>query len=200
MPWTVTQYGWLCGFRSPLGGKTKRQKNIPCYVTLHLILVVELRRKSSKSSKSKLPFTPHHRKTKCQFVCHFVFLSEAWEQFSSLKTYLHCTSFQFTMYNSSVILFSLHYSRLKNNLHPRDSRSAKLQSHQRRNPNYLKRILKARKVNNRFCRKLALVFRKHHQHHQCHNSALKKSQRTNVDQITIMLSLTEVCRRYAVEE
>ena len=104
-------------------------------------------------------------------------------------------SLQCTIHLSSCF----HYSRLKNNLHPRDSRSAKLRSHQRRNPNYLKRILKARKVNNRFCRKLALVFRKHHQHHQCHNSALKKSQRTNVDQITIMLSLTEVCRRYAVE-
>ena len=143
------------------GWKNKKAKNNPCYIILHLILVVELRRKSSKSSKSKLRFSPHHRKTECQFVCHFVFLSEACKQFSSLKTYLHCRSFQFTMYNSSVILFSLHYSRLKNNLHPRDSRSAKLQSHQRRNPNYLKRILKARKVNNQFCRKLALVLRKH---------------------------------------
>ena len=159
MPWTVTQYGWLCGFRSPLDGKRKRQNTSP---EILFCILLWRRRKSSKSSKSKLPFTPHHRKTECQFVCHFVFLSEAWKQFSRLKTYLHCTSFHFTMYNSSVILFSLHYSRLKNNLHPRDSRSAKLRSHQRRNPNYLKRILKARKLNNQFCRKLALVFRKHH--------------------------------------
>ena len=93
------------------GWKNKKAKNIPCYVILHLILVVELRRKSSKSSKSKLPFTPHHRKTECQFVCHFVFLSEAWKQFSSLKTYLHCTSFQFTMYNSSCFHFTIQGSK-----------------------------------------------------------------------------------------
>ena len=141
--------------------KQKGKKHpLLCYFASYFSCRIE--KKKLKKLEIKIAVYTSPSKDRMPIGMPFVLFSEAWKQFSSLKTYLHCTSFQFTMYNSSVILFSLHYSRLKNNLHPRDSRSAKLQSHQRRNPNYLKRILKARKLNNEFCRKLALAFRKHH--------------------------------------
>ena len=59
--------------------------------------------------------------------------------------------------------------------------------------------IEGKKTKQSILQKARLSFQKTPSCCQCHNSALKKSQRTNVDQITITLSLTEVCRRYAVE-
>ena len=194
MPWTVTQYGWLCGFRSALDGKTKRQKHpLLCYFASYFSCRIE--KKKLKKLQIKIAVYTSPSKDRMPICVPFCF------SFRGLKTIFQpqnvFTLYKFSVYNVQFICHLVFTSLFKAQ---KQFTSTGLKECQAAKPSKEESKLRQKNIEGKkskqsILQKARLSFEKTPTFCHCHNSALTKSQRRSSTRIVMMMMLTKLPSR-----